>query len=312
MQITIIPASTRVATQTIRILLADPSALSVVGFYRNLTRVPAEFLSNPKFSAKRGDIEDASTLDFAGSDIILSITPMWYDGRDILTVAKEVSWNVRNRIEETCISVKRLVVLSSMGGQYDEGTGAILTNHAAEEILGATKNAKEVVIVRPAYFMENWGEAVGTIKSDGFFFSIFTPASFKIPHIAVKDIASTLAGELLSTSRTPSPLPEGSSPYALEIQGPKYSTEDVKRIFEEVSGKKDIQVREIPKEGVQGFYEAAGFPSNVAKPFAEMSNSILEGGKLFENPEPRTKDVRILRTELKDVIEELWNAATKE
>ncbi|KAK4209748.1 hypothetical protein QBC37DRAFT_48161 [Rhypophila decipiens] len=312
MQITVIPASTRVATQTIRILLADPSA-SVVGFYRNPSKVPAEFLSNPKFSAKQGDIEDASTLDFSGSDLILSITPMWYDGRDIMTVAKEVSWNVRNKIEETCDDIQRLVVLSSMGGQYDEGTGAILTNHAAEEIIGATKNAKEAVIVRPAYFMENWGEAVGTIKSDGYFFSTFTPASFQIPHIAIKDIASTLASELLSISGgTHSPLPAGSSPYALEIQGPKYSTEDVKRIFEEVSGKKDIQVKEIPKEGVQGFYEAAGFPPNVAKPFAEMNNSIIEGGKLFESPEPRTKDVRIMRTELKDVIKELWNGAGKE
>ncbi|KAM7211825.1 hypothetical protein V8F06_012798 [Rhypophila decipiens] len=305
MQITVIPASTRVATQTIRILLADPSA-SVVGFYRNPSKVPAEFLSNPKFSAKQGDIEDASTLDFSGSDVILSITLMWYDGRDI------VSWNVRNKIEKTCGNIKRLVVLSSMGGQYNEGTGAILTNHAAEEIIGATKNAKEAVIVRPAYFMENWGEAVGTIKSDGYFFSTFTPASFKIPHIAIKDIASTLASELLSTSGTPSPLPAGSSPYALEIQGPKYSTEDVKRIFEEVSGKNDIQVKEIPKDGVQGFYEAAGFPPSVAKPFAEMNNSILEGGKLFENPEPRTKDLRIMRTELKDVIEELWNGPVKE
>ncbi|KAM7186036.1 hypothetical protein V8F33_012027 [Rhypophila sp. PSN 637] len=280
------------ATQTIRILLADLSAPSVVGFYRNPTKVPAEFLSNPKFSAKQGDIEDASTLDFSGSDVILSITPMWYDGRDIVTVAKEVSWNVRNKIEKTCDNIKRLVVLT-------------------EEIIGATKNAKEAVIVRPAYFMENWGEAVGTIKSDGYFFSTFTPASFQIPHIAIKDIASTLASELLSTSGTPSPLSAGSSPYALEIQGPKYSTEDVERMFEEVSGRKDIQVKEIPK-GVQGFYEAAGFPPNVAKPFAEMNNSILERGKLFESPEPRTKDVKIMKTELKDIIEELWNGAVKE
>lgn len=123
MKITIVPASTRVAAATIRHLLSSPNPPSIMGYYRDLSRVPPEFLSNPNFAAKKGDIEDASSLDFSGSNAVLSITPMWYDGRDVVEVAKQVSWNVRNKIEETGGEgqVRRLVVLSSMGAQYDEG-----------------------------------------------------------------------------------------------------------------------------------------------------------------------------------------------
>ncbi|KAM7208142.1 hypothetical protein V8F20_001422 [Naviculisporaceae sp. PSN 640] len=311
MQITIVPASTRVAAATIRHLLSSPSPPSIVGYYRDLARVPEEFQTSPNFTAKKGDIEDASSLDFSGSDAVLSITPMWYDGRDIVDVAKEVSWNVRNKIEETGGKgqIKRLVVLSSFGGQYTEGIGAILTNHVAEEILGGTNNIGEVVCVRPVYFMENWITAVDTIKAENYFFSTFTPSSFKLPHIAVKDIGETLAKELLSA--TPYPINGSSKPpvHPLEIHGPNYSTDDVQKIFEEVTGKNEIEVREIPKEGVQGFYEMVGLPPNVAEAFAEMNNSVLKGGMLNVNPEP-TKDVRhVGKTELGELVREWWEKA---
>lgn len=120
--------------------------------------------------------------------------------------------------------------------------------------------------------------------------------------IATNDIGQTLAAELLST--TPYPNPSGSKPsvHPLEIHGPSYSAADVNKIFQEVSGKSNIEVREIPKVAVQGFYETAGFPPNVAKSFAEMNNSALEGGKLNLNPDP-TEDVRhVGKTELWELV----------
>ncbi|KAK3984513.1 hypothetical protein QBC44DRAFT_336899 [Cladorrhinum sp. PSN332] len=300
MQITIIPASTRVGTATIRSLLASPTPPAIIAYYRNLSSVPEEFLTNPNLTAKQGDIEDPSSLDFSGSDAVLSITPIWHDGRDVVQVAKQVSENVKNKIEETGDKVKRLVILSSVGGQYTEGTGAIQTNNAAEQVLGKT-NVPEIAIVRPVYFMENWITAVDTLKSETpFFFTTFTPSSLKIPHIAINDIGTTLSSELLSPNQLPGP-----SPHALEIHGPSYSVDDVKKVFEKVTGK-EVEAKEIPREGVQGFY-ATIFPENVAKYYADMNDSILEGGKLFENPEP-TEDVRNVGTELEEVVKE-WLGA---
>jgi hypothetical protein len=126
MQLTIVPASTRISAATIRFLLSSASPPTIVAYYRNLSRVPPEFLNNPNFTAKQGDIEDPSSLDFSGSDAVLSITPIWHDGRDVVEVAKEVSQNVKDKIEETGSNVKRLVILSSLGGQYAEGTVSLL------------------------------------------------------------------------------------------------------------------------------------------------------------------------------------------
>ncbi|KAK4221366.1 hypothetical protein QBC38DRAFT_492213 [Podospora fimiseda] len=297
MQITIIPASTRVGTDTIRYLLASPESPTVIGYYRKLSKVPEEFSSNPNFIAKQGDVEDASSLDFSSSDAVLSITPIWHDGRDVVEVAKQVSHNVRDRLVETGTSVKKLVILSSLGAQYTEGTGAIATNHAAEQILGSTPNIPQILIVRPVYFMENWITALETLNSDPpFFYSTFTPSTLRIPHIAIKDIALSLSRNLLSTT----PLP-GPSPHALELHGPTYSVEDVQAVFSKVLGK-EVRVEEIPKEAVEGFYKAVFSEGDVAKYYADMNNAILEGGKLHENPEP-TGDVRLEgETGLEEVV----------
>lgn len=60
-----------------------------------------------------------------------------------------------------------------------------MTNHAAEQILGGTRNVDEVVCVRPVYFMENWSTAVDTIKAENYFFSTLTPSSLKLPHVSL-------------------------------------------------------------------------------------------------------------------------------
>ena len=126
LNIVIIPASTKVGAATIRALLSRSSTeIRVTGVYRNPSRAPEEFLSNPNFSARQGDVEDAESLDFKGADAVLSITPTWHDGRDLVEIAKQVSENVKRAIEKEEGSgkgVKRVVVLSSFGAQYDHGT----------------------------------------------------------------------------------------------------------------------------------------------------------------------------------------------
>lgn len=124
---------------------------------------------------------------------------------------------------------------------------------------------------------------------------------FFISQIAIKDVGEACAKELLAAGTA---LP--SNPYAFEVLGPVYSTKDVKKVFDQVSGK-EIEIREIPKEGVLEFYGAV-FPPSVAKYYADMNTSLLEGGILSEHPEP-TEDVRqVGKTELVEVIRELYGA----
>jgi uncharacterized protein YbjT (DUF2867 family) len=121
MQITVIPASPRTGQAAIRALLADASNPTVKGYYRDLAKVPAEFTSNPRFEAVQGNVEDAATLDFAGSDAVFNITPPLYEDQDIVAHARLVSENVKAAVNKAD-SVQRLVLLSSMGAQYDHGT----------------------------------------------------------------------------------------------------------------------------------------------------------------------------------------------
>ncbi|KAK4238760.1 hypothetical protein C8A03DRAFT_14801 [Achaetomium macrosporum] len=298
MHITVVPASPKTGQAAIRTLLADPSGPTVRGVYRDLAKVPAEFKSNPRFEAVQGSVEELSTLDLSGSDAVLNITPPLYDKRDVVAHARLVSENVKTAIKKAG-SVKRLVYLSSGGAQYDHGTGEILSNHEAEVVLKDA--APEVVFVRCGYFMENWATSLETIQQAGFFYTTLTPLDHALPMIAVQDIGATCASELLATGN---PLPR--TPYIFELHGPRaYTSVDVQKAFEEVSGKK-IEMRPVEKAGLGDFY-AAVFPPTVAKLFAEMNASFLEGGIMYEDPQP-TGEIRRGKTELVEVVRQMFGA----
>ena len=81
----------------------------------------------------------------------------------------------------------------------------------------------------------------------------------------------------------------------------------MQKAFEEAAGK-SIEVRPVPKEGLLDFYSAV-FPPAVAKEFAEMNISFLEGGVLYEFYNGDYKpEIRNGKTELVEVIKELYAA----
>lgn len=119
--------------------------------------------------------------------------------------------------------------------------------------------------------------------------------------VAVRDIGSTLAAELVATG---TPLP--SNPHIFELHGPRaYNSVDVQRVFEEATGK-SLEMRPVEKAGLGEFY-AAVFPPTVAKHFAEMNASYLEGGILYENPQP-TGEKKYGKTELIEAVRQLLEA----
>lgn len=79
----------------------------------------------------------------------------------------------------------------------------------------------------------------------------------------------------------------------------------MQKAFEEVTGK-SLEMRPVEKAGLGDFY-AAVFPPMVAKHFAEMNASYLEGGILFEDPEP-TGEKKYGKTELVEVFRGLIGA----
>lgn len=299
MHIIVVPASPRTAQATIRHLLADASAPTVRGVYRDLSRVPEEFKTNPRFEAVQGDIEDAASLDFSGSDAIFMVQPPVYDERDSIAHTKTVAENVKAAIRKAT-SIKRLVHLSSMGAQYDHGTGEILTNHTSEVALRDA--ASEVVFVRAGYFMENWASSIGTVTEESFLYTSVTPVDFAFEHVASQDIGETCAKELLSTS-TPK-----TTPYIFELHGPrKYSSVDVQHAWAQAAGKPTIDLRPVEKEGLAEFFGTFLGPVRAQK-YAEMTLGFAPGGIIERDPEP-TGEVRKGKTELVEVFKQLLGAA---
>ncbi|KAK0747042.1 hypothetical protein B0T18DRAFT_438763 [Schizothecium vesticola] len=299
MHFTILPATPKTAQATIRALLASDPSASLRGVYRDLSRVPTDFASHPRFEAVQGDLADPASYaaHLKGTDGVFHVQPPVYDPeRDLVGYTTRVSEGVKAAVKEG--GVKRLVVVSSMGAQY-EGTGEIISNHVAEGILGDA--APEVVFVRCGYFMENWAAALETIPEAGFFFTTFTPTDLKLPHIAIKDIGQTCADELLATGTALK-----TSPHVFDLCSPrKLSSVDVHKAWEEAAGK-TIEMKVIPKEGLAEFYGTV-FPPAIAESYVEMNVALLPGGIIVEDPSP-TGETRHGKTELVEVFKQLLGA----
>ena len=120
MKIIVVPASAKTTRSAIQTLLDDPLAPTVIGVYRDLSKVPLELKDHPNFQPVPGDVSDGSTLDFAGSDVVITMTPPKLDGSDYIAFGKAVSSNVHQAVEKSG-SVKRIVYVSSQGAQYSQG-----------------------------------------------------------------------------------------------------------------------------------------------------------------------------------------------
>ena len=117
--VTVIPASTVAGKATIRALLASASPPTVRGIYRDPAKAPEEFTQNPRFEVAKGDVGGSDDLDFSSSGAVFYVPPPTYDGRDTAAFATQAATNVGNALQRA--GVKRLVLHSALGGQYDRG-----------------------------------------------------------------------------------------------------------------------------------------------------------------------------------------------
>ncbi|EXK43231.1 hypothetical protein FOXG_15397 [Fusarium oxysporum f. sp. lycopersici 4287] len=297
MHVAIAPASNKTSTAAISSLLSQNREIHVKGLYRDLKKVPNEFSSADNFEAIQGDVGDVNTLDFSGSDAVLMVLPPAYDGRDIIEHSQRISSNVKTAIERAG-TVKRLVLLSSVGAEFSEGVGELKTNHISEEVLKNT-DIPEIIIIRCSYFMENWTMSVETLKgSDPYFFSTITPLDFKIAMVAIKDIGAAMATQLIRDWTPPR------KPYIMELHGPEpYSPLDAQKAFSQALGE-DVEVKAVEKEDLSEFYGKI-FAPQIVNEWVEMSTCFLPGG-IAEKDLSKPSDVDVIygKTTLNEALRE--------
>lgn len=123
MNFTILPAAPKTAQATIRALLASDASVSLRGVYRDVSRVPADLASHPRFEAVQGDLADPASYaaHLKGTDGVFHVQPPVYDPeRDLVGYTTRVSEGVKAAVRGG--GVRRLVVVGSMGAQYEKGT----------------------------------------------------------------------------------------------------------------------------------------------------------------------------------------------
>lgn len=161
--------------------------------------------------------------------------------------------------------VPHVVFLSSIGAQHEHGTGPIRALHQVEQRLVPLGIA--LTLLRPSYFLENWGAALGSAVSDGVLPS-FIPADFRYPQIATRDIGVVAADALES-------VPAGVR--ILELAGPEdYTPADIAAVISRILGK-TVEVAEGPLDAVVPTFTSFGISQHMAELYRELYEGVMNG-----------------------------------
>ena len=183
----------------------------------------------------------------------------------------------RARMDRAAEAVKssgidHVVFLSSVGGHIPEGTGPIRAARYGEQALGAV--AKNLTILRPCYFMENWAPVLGAAKGQGVLPTFIAPQAM-VPMISTRDIGRVGAEQLVAG---------GKGKQIVELAGPEeYSPDQVAAALGQILGK-PVTAQHAPLSAVVPTFKSFGFSDEAAKLFEEMYTSFSTGAMGYERP----------------------------
>lgn len=215
-------------------------------------------------------LDDAQALAraFEGAAGAYLLVPPNYAAVSYLDDRKKVADALTNAVKASGLG--HVVFLSSVGAHLPEGTGPIRVVRYGEQQLGAV--AKNLTILRPPSFFENWKPVLGAAKAQGVLPSFLAP-SRKIPMISTRDIGRIAAEQLLVGGR---------GRMVLELSGPEdYSPNDVAAVLSTIL-KHPVTVQQAPLTAVVPTYKSFGFSEDAARLFEEMYRGFEQGTIVFE------------------------------
>ena len=186
--------------------------------------------------------------------------------------------------------VQHIVLLSSVGAHISKGTGPIQAARNGEQVLGAV--VKDITILRPSYFMENWASVVGAVKAEGVL-PTFIPPQAKIPTTSTKDIGRIGAEHLITG---------GLGKQIVEMAGPaEYSPDEVASALSQILGKM-VTAQYVPLSAVVPTFKSFGFSDEAAKLFEEMYTAFSKGAIEYEHPAKLVRGTVTLQEALRRMV----------
>jgi uncharacterized protein YbjT (DUF2867 family) len=168
--------------------------------------------------------------------------------------------------------LEKVVAQSTYGAQPGERCGDLTVLHGFEE--GLRAQPIPAAIMRAAYMMSNWDEALNAADRSGALMSML-PADLTIPMVAPKDLGAVAARLLLEPAK-------GTETHYAE--GPeRYTPTDVAAACAKALGKA-VKVDAIPRERWEETFRSLGFSEKAARSYACMTSATVAGPALPSSP----------------------------
>lgn len=215
-----------------------------------------------------GDPGDRTFLAraFSGASAAYTLIPPDAQAPDFRGYQDRIGEGIAGAIQSS--GLKRVVFLSSLGGDQPDGTGPIAGLHAQEERLRMIPGLSAVML-RPTFFFENHFGVLGMIKHQG-----ITGGAIKgdlaFPQVATRDVGQA-AAKILK---------EGTfSGFSVqELLGSRdISLNEVARLLGSRIGKPDLKYVQFPYDAFAAALTQTGLSADLARLYAEMAKAFNEG-----------------------------------
>ena len=214
------------------------------------------------------------TRTFDGVEGVYAMEPVDYTRPDVLGQYARLSKAISGALRRA--AVRRVVALSSLGGELPAGSGPIAGLYGFEQALAAT--GADQLVLRPGYFFENFFGSLPVIRQAGVNGGAFEPRT-PVPMTATRDIGAAAADELMGGDFRGVEVRELTSPDDLDMTA-------ATRLLGAAIGKPDLAYARFPDEGFMAGIVQAGFSRDAAGLLLEMAQAFNAG--LVARQQPRT------------------------
>jgi uncharacterized protein YbjT (DUF2867 family) len=241
------------------------------------------------------DLTDVRALSYAlsGARGAYLVSPQQYTMDDLFERAGAMA----DAIAEAAVVARlpKLVALSSVGADRQEGTGWIGMNRMLEQRL--TQTGMPTTFLRASYFMENWAPVAGLAARQGVLQSFLAPLDRAVPMVATADVGRVAAEALCE---------EWIGNRTITLEGPAlYSPNNVAEALTRVLGR-PVLANAAPELSWPEALSNQGFSPAAVAGFIEMTHALNSEYITFSSD--TSVDSRKGRVPLENVVAALAKA----
>ncbi|UKT64916.1 NmrA family NAD(P)-binding protein [Pedobacter mucosus] len=227
-------------------------------------------IENAGATAAIGSLTDVDflTATLTGADAVYTMVPPgnYFDQQlDLLTYYIDFGKNYVQAIQNS--GVKKVVNLSTIGGNLKEGNGILTGAYHCEQLLNSLPIDVSVTHMRPNSFYYNLLGYIPMIKSQGIIAANYGGEDI-IPWVSPKDIAAAIAEEITSTFN---------GRKARSVASEDLSGNETARILGEAIGKPDLKWMVVSDEETLNSLVAIGMNPKIAAGLVEMYAALHSG-----------------------------------